>query len=646
MKKIKSLLSVVCALVLATTMLGCPGPNGPDGPTVKEFSPDGLDLNAKSPASSWAFVTYGLDEFAGKEVTIDLSCDVEYDSKEENPVNFKWQVNDGSTYPEVVTFDVPKGADTLKVSGKNASPIKIAGGNVLYLSTNNATYDITMKITNIKYTISYAGADEPAKPAKEYPTDIFTVGEAGTCGIQIGDGAIVPFTAALQFDAPNASDIKYNADGSVTYIAKAAGGAGGSVAFYFDAVKTQINSGNYESVDVEFVASPVTGKWANEDCKPSVALRLLPYDSTGVFGGFEDVEYFGMTEDYGTLKYTVKIPEDFAAKIIDSSLFDCIKAFTLKFNDYNQGLNDGDSMMIQIKKIKLNKKAGAGADEPYVSLPAAEKGTVKSINYPTKDYAAIAAGEEGESYEKHAWVYLPAGYDAADTETKYPVFVLLHGFNQNENTWGLNDTTDGKIKTYMDYFMKDGTYEKFILVCATGVASKNWGPDGAGSDMNGFNAFGGELRNDLLPYIYANFNCLEGRENAALAGLSMGASQTLNIGMLTCLDLFSYYGAFSFTFPTYEDSEGWFGPTPGVKTQIEANHFEEYDIKYLYTICGDNDAVASWNVYEAGAKDLADKWDKLTLGENFSYEKYLGGTHDFPVWYRGFKHFGAIVFKK
>lgn len=50
---------------------------------------------------------------------------------------------------------------------------------------------------------------------------------------------------------------------------------------------------------------------------------------------------------------------------------------------------------------------------------------------------------------------------------------------------------------------------KFILVVVTGVASSDWGLNGQGNDINGFNAFGGELRNDILPYMRANYNVAE-----------------------------------------------------------------------------------------------------------------------------------------
>ena len=85
---------------------------------------------------------------------------------------------------------------------------------------------------------------------------------------------------------------KVNEDGSVEWIASAAGGAGGGAALYLNGEDGTIDLSNYESIDVEFVYSPITGKWNPKANNPGFALRILPWDSTGVFGGYTDMEYF------------------------------------------------------------------------------------------------------------------------------------------------------------------------------------------------------------------------------------------------------------------------------------------------------------------------------------------------------------------
>ena len=635
MKKLKFVSALAALSMFASLFVGCGGmgPGAGGGNNEKQITqPDSEGLSP----SGWAYVTYPLNEFAGKTVKIDFSCKMKLENPDKvtfgGDAGYKlmWQVNSDG-YPVVAehVFTAEE-TDYVTVTGSKEG-LAIASGNVLYLSTNNETPNIKVYIKDISYKVSYAGEKEPE--TKQYPTDIFTVGEAGSCGISLR-GTKEPLTVFTEGSA--ASDIKANADGSVTWIATAAGGGGGGAAFYVKANKEEINLSNYESVEVELTYSPVTGAWDPKAQKPGFCLRVLPWDSTGMFGGYEDLEYFEGTEEYGTFKKTLNISEDFVNKIKKSSDSDSVLGFAIKFNDYNRGNKDGDKLKVQLKNVTFKAKANAAADKPYDDgLTAAERGTVVEINYPTRDYT-VAADKvtDADKYNKHGWVYLPAGYNANDKDTKYPVFVLLHGFGQNENTWGLsNKGRGGKIKGYMDKGMKSGKVEKFILVCVTGVASKNWGPNGAGNDTKGFNAFGGELRNDLLPYMRKNYNIKDGRDNVAIAGLSMGGGQTFNIGIGECLDLISNFAGFS---------GALFNSADDFMKKVDGNAaFNGLKIHNLYMICGDADSLV-YGTFPSYVEAMK-KWTSRV--ENFESYVYKGGTHDFPVWYYGFNDFIQMVFK-
>ena len=237
-----------------------------------------------------------------------------------------------------------------------------------------------------------------------------------------------------------ATDIKVNEDGSVEWIATAAGGGGGGVSFYMNEGKTEINIANYESIVLDIEYSPIDSKWNDSAKNPGFCMRMLTWDSTGIFGGYEDLEYFDSEAREGSLTHTIEIPANFANKVISSCDFDGLKGFALKFNDYERGNSDGDQLKVKLNRVKFIAKKKAPIDIPVPRLPESKKGTVQSIYYPTQDYTVA---ENAPKYEKHGWVYLPAGYDANDKDTKYPVFILLHGFGQNENTWGLSDQGNG-----------------------------------------------------------------------------------------------------------------------------------------------------------------------------------------------------------
>lgn len=258
-------------------------------------------------------------------------------------------------------------------------------------------------------------------------------------------------------------------------------------------------------------------------------------------------------------------------------------------------------------------------------------GTLELITYPSKDYFGNM-----EDIEKKAYVYLPAGYDESK---QYNVLYILHGIGGDIWEWGMTDN-NSTVKKIMDNLIADGEIEPFIVVAPNGRAAKNHGTDG---DFNSFYQFGKELRYNLIPYIdnnyatYAdteNYDVTEAREHRAVAGLSMGGMQTINIGMCECLDMFSYFGAFSACPTTYN-------------AQTIADHLEDfpdYDIKYFYNLCGTEDGIAISH-HTAATEGLCDLTDKLKDGKNFMWQTRSGG-HDFNIWHLGFYNFSKIVFTR
>ena len=260
-----------------------------------------------------------------------------------------------------------------------------------------------------------------------------------------------------------------------------------------------------------------------------------------------------------------------------------------------------------------------------------ECGTVEAITYMAKDYTG-----DGPEVEKKAYVYLPAGYD----ETKqYNVMYLMHGIGGNENEWGLNKDGNSRIKRVMDNLIGEGIIEPFIVVTPNGKAMACTHEET--NDL--FYLYGHELRNDLIPYIESHYSTYaeysedgydlsQAREHRAMAGLSMGGMQTINIGMCECLDAFSWFGAFSSAPTSY--------PATKVAELIAEN---EYPIDYFYALCGTEDQIAYASA-SAAAKTLPAFSEKIKDGENFTWQE-KPGTHDFGIWYLGFYNFARLVFQ-
>lgn len=260
-----------------------------------------------------------------------------------------------------------------------------------------------------------------------------------------------------------------------------------------------------------------------------------------------------------------------------------------------------------------------------------QEGRIEKITYTSQNYYG-----DGSPTEKNAYVYLPYGYSE---DKQYNVLYLMHGIGGSEIEWKMTDN-NSKVKIMMDNLIWNGDIEPFIVVTPNGRAGSKPG------DSNGaFYVFGQELRNDLIPYIEKNYSTYgeysedgydltAARDHRAMAGLSMGGMQTINIGLCECLDIMSYFGAFSAA------------PTSNTSAVIAAKlkDFEDYDIKYFYNICGtgDNTAYASAS---AAAKNLPAYCDRFIPDDNFMWQEKLGG-HDFAIWYLGFYNFAQLVFNK
>lgn len=269
----------------------------------------------------------------------------------------------------------------------------------------------------------------------------------------------------------------------------------------------------------------------------------------------------------------------------------------------------------------------------YLTQRTSECGTIEKITYTTRDYFG-----DGSEIEKQANVYLPYGYDE---EKRYDVLYLMHGIGGDENEWGMTGSAS-KVKIMMDNLIYHGDVEPFIVVTPNGRSGADFANRNA--DYNAFYLFGKELRNDLIPYVeshYAtyghygeqDYDMRTDREHRAMAGLSMGGMQTINIGMCECLDIISYFGAFSAAPTSYAAADV-------VKTIGE--RFPDEEIKYFYNVCGTEDSIA-YQSASAAAKGLPQLSDRFRDGENYTWQE-LGGGHDFNIWYLGFYNFAQLVF--
>ena len=249
---------------------------------------------------------------------------------------------------------------------------------------------------------------------------------------------------------------------------------------------------------------------------------------------------------------------------------------------------------------------------------ASQGGTIEKFVYEAHDYF-----NDNALYEKTAFVYLPYGYDPAET---YDLLILCHGIGGNEYEWGMTGE-DSRVKRIMDNLIQKGEIKPFIVVTPNGRAGKT-------SGQSAFYSFDQELRNDLLPALAANYAVdITDRNRCAMAGLSMGGMQTINLGLGKCLVLFSAFGAFS-ACPT---------TNPASLTAAALNAHTDLPVRVFYSICGTEDGIALAST--TAAVDLLDPLTDQLNEKNFILQ-YVPGGHDFGVWYLGFYNFARLIGEK
>jgi enterochelin esterase family protein len=145
-------------------------------------------------------------------------------------------------------------------------------------------------------------------------------------------------------------------------------------------------------------------------------------------------------------------------------------------------------------------------------------------------------------------VYTPPGYELGGQ--KYPVFYLLHGSGDNDNAW----PSVGRAGFILDNLIAAKKAKPMIVAMPAGhtTTSTFGGGRGGGPAAAGAGAaaaprqdeFYEDFTKDVMPYVEKHYRVLASRDNRAIAGLSMGGSQTLNVAFLN-LAKFAYIGVFS-----------------------------------------------------------------------------------------------------
>jgi len=174
---------------------------------------------------------------------------------------------------------------------------------------------------------------------------------------------------------------------------------------------------------------------------------------------------------------------------------------------------------------------------PLPILPALPKDTDTSF-YAKADVphgkVEQAVYKNYDNQDKRMHVYLPPDYET-NTSAKYPVLYLNHGGGDDDSGWTRQDPKRGLSANFiLDNLIAVGKAKPMIIVMPNTSKCASASPTAPNKD----DACTQEFVKDIIPYVESHYRAKTGRENRALAGLSMGGFVVMNTG-LARLDVFS-----------------------------------------------------------------------------------------------------------
>lgn len=176
--------------------------------------------------------------------------------------------------------------------------------------------------------------------------------------------------------------------------------------------------------------------------------------------------------------------------------------------------------------VKEIAQTGMSTTVPDIYLqPIEQAGTVTQITYDSKDFV-----RDGSDITKTAYVYLPYGYDENDTETRYNICYLMHGWGGHAGEY----FQYANITDMLDNMIAKGDIPPTIFVSATFYNDNS--DTGFSGSVAEFRQFHRDFEEYLMPAVEEQFHTYAestspddlkaSRDHRAFGGFSLGSVTT------------------------------------------------------------------------------------------------------------------------
>jgi enterochelin esterase-like enzyme len=264
------------------------------------------------------------------------------------------------------------------------------------------------------------------------------------------------------------------------------------------------------------------------------------------------------------------------------------------------------------------------ASEVHVPGPASLPWETNEVPHGEIHHHFYRSGVVGD--QRDFFVYTPPGYDPRAKQT-YPVLYLLHGFSDDASAW----TAVGRANVILDNLIAQGKAKPMIVVMPLGYGAPEvllpnsgvWRDRGI-TDRN-FDKFREALLTEVIPRVETAYPARKDRNSRAIAGLSMGGSESLLTGLNT-LNEFAWIGAFS--------SGGMNPDFDKDFPALDAKSAEQ--LRLLWIACGTEDSLI----------ELNRKFRAWLASKNIKHvDIETPGYHTWMVWRRNLTEFSALLFR-
>jgi enterochelin esterase-like enzyme len=314
--------------------------------------------------------------------------------------------------------------------------------------------------------------------------------------------------------------------------------------------------------------------------------------------------------------------------------------YTYSFRVDGMTIPDPGSREYQTSFGSFTSMFSVPGPQPWLPAPGVPRGAITR-----HAFRSTIASDDREFF-----VYTPPGYEPKRSQA-YPVLYILHGLGDDAGRW----VNSGAANVILDNLIAAKKAVPMVMVSTLGYGT-SMGPAGARGEggLRNLTGYTEILLNEVMPQVDKSYNVSKDRNQRAIAGLSMGGTETIYTG-LNNLDKFAWIASYSGAFTMWPGlsipapagaQRGPAGSPPPPPTFNAAKFGEMFpkldskansQIKMLWIVCGTSDGLIAVN------REFKN-WLK-SKNINFTEQEVPDMGHVWPLWRQNFADMAPRLFR-